>query len=176
MIVLQRSDKRKDRVEISTEQLHSAMMKTGELSEATGEAINVLGWYHSHPHITVQPSHVDLRTQASYQLMDNRFVGIIFSVFNEDKVKGQEIQVTCFQAQQQSRGEPFRKLEVPLIIESVTKISNLCEESIFQLPEILSQEDLINYETSCNNPNSNFITRLQNDAGKLIIVICVFLN
>ena len=86
-IVLQRSDKRKDRVEISTEQLHSAMMKTSELSEATGESINVLGWYHSHPHITVQPSHVDLRTQASYQLMDNRFVGIIFSVFNEDKAK-----------------------------------------------------------------------------------------
>lgn len=87
MIILQRSDKRKDRVEISTEQLHSAMMKTSELSDAMGEPINVLGWYHSHPHITVQPSHVDLRTQASYQMMDDRFVGIIFSVFNVDKTK-----------------------------------------------------------------------------------------
>lgn len=83
--MLQRSDKRKDRVEISTEQLHAAMMKTSELSEILGESINVLGWYHSHPHITVQPSHVDLRTQASYQMMDSRFVGIIFSVFNEDR-------------------------------------------------------------------------------------------
>ena len=56
-------------------------------------------------------------------------------------------------------------MEVPLIIESVQKISNLCEESIFQLPEILSQEDKINYESSKRKSN-NFITRLQNDAGK----------
>ena len=27
----------------------------------------------------------DIRTQASYQLMDERFFGLIFSVFNEDK-------------------------------------------------------------------------------------------
>lgn len=86
-MILQRSDKRKDRVEISTEQLHSAFIKTSELSDTMGEPMYVLGWYHSHPHITVQPSHVDLRTQASYQTMDVRFFGIIFSVFNEDKEK-----------------------------------------------------------------------------------------
>lgn len=63
------------------------MVKTSELSDSLGEPINVLGWYHSHPHITVQPSHVDLRTQASYQMMDNRFIGVIFSVFNVDKTK-----------------------------------------------------------------------------------------
>ena len=45
----------------------------------------VVGWYHSHPHITVPPSHVDLRTQASYQTMNQDFVGLIFSVFNFDK-------------------------------------------------------------------------------------------
>mgnify|MGYP002395241276 CR=1 FL=1 len=59
----------------------------------------MIGWYHSHPHITVHPSHVgtkliafvhlindqlDVRTQAGYQLMDEGFVGIIISCFNTD--------------------------------------------------------------------------------------------
>lgn len=47
----------------------------------------MLGWYHSHPHITVWPSHVDVGTQADYQLMDENFIGLIFSCFNDsDKV------------------------------------------------------------------------------------------
>ncbi len=41
------------------------------------------GRYHSHPHITVLPSHVDVRTQASYQMLDRNFVGLIISAFNE---------------------------------------------------------------------------------------------
>jgi BRCA1/BRCA2-containing complex subunit 3 len=49
------------------------------------QPLRVIGWYHSHPHITVWPSHVDLRTQASYQLLDRGWIGIIFSVFSEDK-------------------------------------------------------------------------------------------
>ena len=49
--------------------------------------LQVLGWYHSHPHITVWPSHVDVGTQADYQLMDSNFIGLIFSCFNDnDKV------------------------------------------------------------------------------------------
>lgn len=39
--------------------------------------------YHSHPHITVLPSHVDVRTQAMYQGLDEGFIGLIFSVFNQ---------------------------------------------------------------------------------------------
>ena len=38
--------------------------------------------YHSHPHITVLPSHVDLKTQAAYQMLDDGFVGIIISAFS----------------------------------------------------------------------------------------------
>lgn len=64
--------------------------------------------YHSHPHITVRPSHVgnesvrktliyklffknkiiiplDVRTQANYQGMDPEFIGLIFSVFQNEK-------------------------------------------------------------------------------------------
>lgn len=44
--------------------------------------LKVVGWYHSHPRITVWPSEVDLRTQLSFQLMDENMVGLIFSVFD----------------------------------------------------------------------------------------------
>lgn len=187
VIILRRSDKRKDRVEISPEQLSSAateaeisfvkhvsfmkktnlcllvvscrrsvwqsqchgchkcqcdrwrfhripgdtaillflvirfLSKSYRLADMTGRPMRVVGWYHSHPHITVWPSHVgknqstplphqfhnfsfhchgklfqlvclrhsfsttDVRTQAMYQMMDQGFVGLIFSCFIEDK-------------------------------------------------------------------------------------------
>ncbi len=52
-------------------------------SAETGTLTRVIGWYHSHPHITVLPSHVDVRTQAMYQMLDPGFVGLIISAFNE---------------------------------------------------------------------------------------------
>jgi BRCA1/BRCA2-containing complex subunit 3 len=70
-------------VEASPEQLASAMAVAEKLSERNGTKIRVIGWYHSHPHITVLPSHVDVRTQASYQMLDEGFIGIILSTFNE---------------------------------------------------------------------------------------------
>ncbi|NXW87820.1 BRCC3 deubiquitinase, partial [Alopecoenas beccarii] len=122
VIILRRSDKRKDRVEISPEQLSAASTEaeisfnrdnrklTSEmvlpctsfyvlLAEMTGRPMRVVGWYHSHPHITVWPSHVDVRTQAMYQMMDQGFVGLIFSCFIEDKnTKTGRILYTCFQS------------------------------------------------------------------------------
>ncbi|KAK2545331.1 Brcc3 [Columba livia] len=122
VIILRRSDKRKDRVEISPEQLSAASTeaeisfsrdnstRTSEvvlpqtsfyvlLAEMTGRPMRVVGWYHSHPHITVWPSHVDVRTQAMYQMMDQGFVGLIFSCFIEDKnTKTGRILYTCFQS------------------------------------------------------------------------------
>ena len=68
-----------DRVEISDVELVEAQT----FAESLGA--KVVGWYHSHPNITVPPSHVDLRTQANYQNMDQHFVGLIFSVFNFDR-------------------------------------------------------------------------------------------
>eukprot|EP01113_Clastostelium_recurvatum_P048506 TRINITY_DN8853_c0_g1_i2.p1 TRINITY_DN8853_c0_g1~~TRINITY_DN8853_c0_g1_i2.p1 ORF type:complete len:248 (+),score=59.72 TRINITY_DN8853_c0_g1_i2:140-883(+) len=59
----------------------------------------IVGWYHSHPHITVLPSHVDIATQFSYQqYMDPHFVGIIFSVFNSDPSHKGRVQVIAFQS------------------------------------------------------------------------------
>jgi BRCA1/BRCA2-containing complex subunit 3 len=55
-----------------------------EFAQSLPGSMRVLGKYHSQPHITVHPSHVDLTTQASYQTMDINFVGLIFSVFKYD--------------------------------------------------------------------------------------------
>ncbi|KAL6972840.1 hypothetical protein U1Q18_027014 [Sarracenia purpurea var. burkii] len=68
------------------------------MTSATGRTTRVIGWYHSHPHITVLPSHVDVRTQAMYQLLDSGFIGLIFSCFSEDVHKVGRIQVIAFQS------------------------------------------------------------------------------
>ncbi|XVE83521.1 hypothetical protein DITRI_Ditri16bG0094200 [Diplodiscus trichospermus] len=68
------------------------------MTASTGKTTRVIGWYHSHPHITVLPSHVDVRTQAMYQLLDSGFIGLIFSCFSEDTNKVGRIQVIAFQS------------------------------------------------------------------------------
>ncbi|KAL1447645.1 hypothetical protein MTO96_028450 [Rhipicephalus appendiculatus] len=117
VILLRRSDKRKDRVEISPEQLSDASTQAETLAINLRKPMRVLGWYHSHPHITVWPSHVDVQTQAIYQMMDEGFVGLIFSVFSEDATsKLNQVQITCFQSvNQASNGEPQRyvRMEIP---------------------------------------------------------------
>ncbi|KAK7232778.1 metallopeptidase [Aureococcus anophagefferens] len=72
---LPRLDKRSDRVEVTGPQLAEA----AQVAESLG--LRVAGWYHSHPHITVQASHVDVRTQAQYQALDGRFFGLICACF-----------------------------------------------------------------------------------------------
>ncbi|KAM1513559.1 hypothetical protein ACFX1Z_024968 [Malus domestica] len=99
-----RSDRRKDRVETNPEQLAAASAQAEisfmclKMTLSTGRTTRVIGWYHSHPHITVLPSHVDVRTQAMYQLLDSGFIGLIFSCFSEDINKVGRIQVIAFQS------------------------------------------------------------------------------
>ncbi|KAJ8560679.1 hypothetical protein K7X08_022539 [Anisodus acutangulus] len=103
-----RCDRKKDRVETNPEQLTAASVKAEisflicaqihRMTLATGRTTRVIGWYHSHPHITVLPSHVDVRTQAMYQLLDAGFIGLIFSCFSEDAQKVGRIQVIAFQS------------------------------------------------------------------------------
>ncbi|VEL18165.1 unnamed protein product [Protopolystoma xenopodis] len=81
VLPLIRTFKRKDRVEISSEQLANASDICESLSKNTGENLRVIGWYHSHPHISFLPSHVDVMTQYNYQAMDADFIGLIVSVF-----------------------------------------------------------------------------------------------
>lgn len=83
-----------DRVEASPEQMVRCAAQAEECSKQRGVRIRVIGWYHSHPHITVLPSHVDVRTQATYQQLDEGFIGLIFSTFNEDAAThAQRVQV-----------------------------------------------------------------------------------
>ncbi|GAX83860.1 hypothetical protein CEUSTIGMA_g11285.t1 [Chlamydomonas eustigma] len=94
-----RTDRRKDRVETSPEQIARSSAHAERLSIETGVRTRIIGWYHSHPHITVLPSHVDVRTQAMYQMLDEHFVGLIFSVFNGDATtRSGRVQVTAFQS------------------------------------------------------------------------------
>jgi len=108
-IVQVRSDKRKDRVEVSPGQLVQAVSRAEELSKKMDKASRVVGWYHSHPHITCPPSHVDLRTQFGFQAMDQGFIGLIFSVYDAprdpaDKGYHHRSELRGFQAKEK-RGE-----------------------------------------------------------------------
>lgn len=94
-----RTDRRKDRVETSPEQMANCSAIAEELTLTTGVRTRVIGWYHSHPHITVHPSHVDVRTQGIYQMLDSCFVGLIWSVFNTDHSdESHQVQITAFQS------------------------------------------------------------------------------
>ncbi|KOC67223.1 Lys-63-specific deubiquitinase BRCC36 [Habropoda laboriosa] len=136
VIILRRLDKQKDRVEISPEQLLKAVAEADRLREELKRPVHVLGWYHSHPHITVCPSHLDVRTQTTYQIMDNGFVGLIFSVFSESKEsKEQEISLTCFQSHNE------KATEIPLEIVHTPIISNTCLKTMTDLLKILVQEE-----------------------------------
>lgn len=146
VIMLCRSDKKMDRVEISPEQLSDAATQAEDMAVNLGRPMRVLGWYHSHPHITVWPSHIDVRTQAMYQLMDAAFIGLIFSVFNEDKVtKVNRIQVTCFQSLSQGiedETDQIVSVEVPLRVVPSPRINRLCLDSLVDLPSVLRREEL----------------------------------
>lgn len=147
-IILTRSDKKKDRVEISSEQLLKATAEAERLAIELQRPMRVLGWYHSHPHITVCPSHIDVRTQAAYQNMDYSFVGLIFSVFTEGKEsKEQEIFLTCFQSQRDEA------IEIPLEIVYTPEISTGCLRTMTEIPKILVQEEEVVAEMCKGHPD-----------------------
>ncbi|XP_058112887.1 uncharacterized protein LOC131255938 [Magnolia sinica] len=113
-----RSDRRKDRVETNPEQLAAASHQAERMTLTTGITTRVIGWYHSHPHITVLPSHVDVRTQAMYQLLDAGFIGLIFSCFSEDAQKVGRIQVIAFQSLDGKQKHMPRPVPVPPVTNS----------------------------------------------------------
>ena len=141
VIALQRKDKKKDRVEIGFENLALAPTIAEKLSmsssEGMQESLRVVGWYHSHPHITVFPSHVDVKTQGSYQQFDEGFIGLIFSVFNKEK-----IQVCAFQSRKLSNGD-WERIEVPIDLRTLHKPIN-GEPS--RLSSIVSMQTLLSLQ------------------------------
>uniref|UniRef100_A0A2K5L2Q4 Lys-63-specific deubiquitinase n=1 Tax=Cercocebus atys TaxID=9531 RepID=A0A2K5L2Q4_CERAT len=163
VIILRRSDKRKDRVEISPEQLSAASTETHRLAELTGRPMRVVGWYHSHPHITVWPSHVDVRTQAMYQMMDQGFVGLIFSCFIEDKnTKTGRVLYTCFQSIQAQKSSEYERIEIPIHIVPHVTIGKVCLESAVELPKILCQEEQDAYRRIHSLTHLDSVTKIHN--------------
>ncbi|CDW81186.1 lys-63-specific deubiquitinase brcc36-like [Stylonychia lemnae] len=94
-IAQQRMIKEKDRVEIDAIQMYEASIEAEALSKENDFSAKVVGWYHSHPNITVFPSQVDINTQFNSQLGGNdSFIGLIFSVFitnNQNNISKTEI-------------------------------------------------------------------------------------
>ncbi|RZF38013.1 hypothetical protein LSTR_LSTR006412 [Laodelphax striatellus] len=165
LIIPRRLDKKKDRVEICDEQLVLATDYAAQLADKLGCEMRVLGWYHSHPHITVWPSHVDVNTQANYQLMDSDFVGIICSVFSEDKnSKSWDVQLTCFQSRPSDGddGHPYVRLEIPLYIKSAEHSESNCLETICGLQEILQMEEM-DFYSETDNENLDVMTKIHNE-------------
>ncbi|XP_071614116.1 lys-63-specific deubiquitinase BRCC36 isoform X2 [Heliangelus exortis] len=163
VIILRRSDKRKDRVEISPEQLSAASTEAERLAEMTGRPMRVVGWYHSHPHITVWPSHVDVRTQAMYQMMDQGFVGLIFSCFIEDKnTKTGRILYTCFQSIQAQKSSEYERIEIPIHVVPHETIGKVCLESAVELPKILCQEEQDAYRRIHSLSHLDSVTKIHN--------------
>ncbi|WZZ05568.1 hypothetical protein YC2023_091489 [Brassica napus] len=139
-----RSDRQKDRVETNPEQLAAASAQAEIMSISTGRTTRVIGWYHSHPHITVLPSHVDVRTQAMYQLLDSGFIGLIFSCFSEDANKIGRIQVIAFQSSDGNSNTPPKSMSLVL--------SN--KDSVIDLESSLSSSDSV-YQSSSSAKGHN---------------------
>eukprot|EP00038_Savillea_parva_P013863 m.213036 g.213036 ORF g.213036 m.213036 type:complete len:282 (+) comp26348_c0_seq1:279-1124(+) len=136
LIILSRSDKRKDRCEISSEQLVSATETAERLAAATGRPLRVVGWYHSHPHITVWPSHVDLRTQAQWQVMEPTFIGLIFSCFNDAPDGVCRVEMTSFRT-----AADGTRIEVPVAVDAANVHSRSTLAALSAIPQIFFTEE-----------------------------------
>ncbi|XP_018578530.1 lys-63-specific deubiquitinase BRCC36 [Anoplophora glabripennis] len=167
-VILHRMDKQPDRVEISPEQLCTASMHAEQLANKLKRPMRVLGWYHSHPHITVWPSHVDTRTQAMYQTMDPLFVGMIFSVFQSDpRLRSNQVQLTCFQAYQGT--SELERREIEFVIKS-SPLQNYNLEGISNLPRILVQEEVDSHDVKDSNTQDE-LASLHNDSFKTLALV-----
>lgn len=170
-VILRRLDKKPDRVEISEEQLVQATLRAEELAAEVGRPLRVVGWYHSHPHITVWPSHVDLATQSMYQRMDSSFVGIIFAVFLTDQTaKAPSVQITCFQSISDGSNQSRREIELEITNnnDSLT-INNF--EILTQLPTILKEEEDEAFKNEAGEIDTEDIINKQHNAAVRTIAI-----
>jgi len=111
-----RHDRTATRVEFSAEALAAGVAEAEALAAASGDrSLRVVGWFHTHPSITIHPSHVDLRTQGECQGMGRGFVGLIASVFTASAAPcGRQALLTAFQSTKV--GGTWERREVPLVV------------------------------------------------------------
>ncbi|XP_044754160.1 lys-63-specific deubiquitinase BRCC36-like [Coccinella septempunctata] len=167
-MILTRSDKKPDRVEISPEQICTASSYADKLAERMKRPWRVLGWYHSHPHITVWPSIVDLRTQATYQMMDPFFVGLIFSVYQTSgNSMNNSVYICCFQTVRNGSSCDKRCVNLEIAPSSL-KSYNL--EGSIKLPKILYEEEVKSHDEQTSEDMDN-LTRLYNESIKTVELV-----
>ncbi|XP_060844617.1 lys-63-specific deubiquitinase BRCC36-like [Rhopalosiphum padi] len=157
-----RGEIKKDRVEIMSEDLVNAMEDAKHFSRIKGANLNVIGWYHSHPHITVWPSNVDLQTQLNLQNMDSCFIGIICSSYNTDTTTMmKEMKTVCFQAKQING--MVHRIDVKFQVAPTTCTSQLSFGVIVKHIETLYDELIKNYNEA-NEGDISPMAQLHNDS------------
>ncbi|CAG9332052.1 BRCC3 [Blepharisma stoltei] len=153
---LQRNCKEKDRVEVDDIQLSEAMDHAEELSRSIQQASTVKGWFHSHPNITVFPSHVDIRTQHALQSLGREFVGLIISCFSRDQHNLEKIDLIAFQtinnkakSIQVEIVSPLKLLKQPELM-----IMHDCFDYLLEVQRNILREEQQAYESTKRNVNA----------------------
>uniref|UniRef100_A0A8C6TW18 BRCA1/BRCA2-containing complex, subunit 3 n=1 Tax=Neogobius melanostomus TaxID=47308 RepID=A0A8C6TW18_9GOBI len=127
-----------DRVEISPEQLSAASTEAERLADSTGRPM-----------------------RAMYQMLDQSFVGLIFSCFIEDKnTRTGRVLYTCFQST--PKGQEYERLEIPIHVLPREAISKACLDSAVELPRILCQEEQDTYRKIHALSHLDPVTRIHN--------------
>jgi len=153
VIPLMRENQQSDRVEVSEEQLVEGMDKCDEISKKLNETIRIIGWYHSHPHITVFPSHIDLNTQRNFQSMDSNFFGLILSVFVEESdKKSQSIRFIAFRSSPKAEPQyPAVKIQ-PMTGPNVHReLFSVNSESWLAVSQCANKEILLSLKEKCSS-------------------------
>lgn len=100
--------------------------------------------------------------------MDPLFVGVIFSVFqNDTRSNGNHVQLTCFQTLK--RGSEYQRREIDVEITEID-IQKYNLKSISRLPRILSQEEVQRNEGD-GDSNENELSKLHNDALETLALV-----
>lgn len=123
-ICLTRKCKQKDRVEFDEIQISRASEIADALEKEHKVGVNVVGWYHSHPKITIPPSTVDLNTQFSQQYQ-GPFVGLIISCFNNDNTNTNKINFIAFQTKRENGMNQPLYIDIDYIYENDVLANNL---------------------------------------------------
>ncbi|KAJ3372987.1 BRCA1 BRCA2-containing complex, subunit 3 [Kappamyces sp. JEL0680] len=140
--LLARKEKKKDRVEIDSQLLSLAM------EEAESRGLTVIGWIHSHPKITILPSHVDLATQLNFQSFDQTFFGLIYGCFHENQNSSQRLQLLCFQSRVDAETGANEKVDIPLQIVPGEPPS---ASMLLQVPKTYIKEELLSQQELAQN-------------------------
>ena len=162
--IVKRLDKKKDRVEISDEQMMEAMLYSDHLkTKYKRPECNIVGWYHSHPHITVWPSHVDLKTQFNYQRMSEDWIGLIFAVYNKEKVQySTRYELVAFQAKLDD-DENLSRITLPIeIVNNGNCMSSPVKDEMVKLSDILLEE----IKEGHSAENTDYLSALKRDLGE----------